>query len=237
MQINNLERKKILFLLKEYLNEYGLNYSVEARNYIEEHFLELLGCDMAPDILFQIYAKLNIIPKNKNIYVNFYNIIKKLYGLDGNILEVGAGFYPILAEYIDEYQSKIKKGSITIYDPLLVPNRLGNIKMYKENFYSTINTSKYDLLVGIAPCEATKDIIVNAINYSKPFYLAMCGCTHFSSDELYEMPYFLSNYNKMYEKWVDSVYFLAKNQENQGFEIVKNYVKNFPYPIIYSKRK
>ena len=76
MQINNLERKKILFLLKEYLNEYGLNYSVEARNYIEEHFLELLGCDMAPDILFQIYAKLNIIPKNKNIYVNFYNIIK-----------------------------------------------------------------------------------------------------------------------------------------------------------------
>ena len=60
------------------------------------------------------------------------NFINEKYGLNQDILEVGSGFFPTLAEKIDTYQQSTNKGSITAIDPLLIPTSLGNVKLCKS---------------------------------------------------------------------------------------------------------
>ena len=58
--------------------------------------------------------------------------LNEKYGLNQDILEVGSGFFPTLAEKIDTYQQSTNKGSITAIDPLLIPTSLGNVKLCKS---------------------------------------------------------------------------------------------------------
>ncbi len=225
---------KLQQALNQYLQKYGQYYSKDAKSFIEQEFFHLLDSDIAPDILMQLYAKFKVLPKEKDIYYRFTDWIDKQYHIDKNILEIGGGYYPMLAKNISERQVKLQKGTITVYDPLLVTTKLENIKLYKTPFINKTDISSYDLLVGISPCEATRTMIQSAIEYRKEFFIALCGCTHF---DFYELSYIYGSYEEMYKKWLETVYLLAKEQEKNGFKIYMEKEDFFPYPLIYSKKQ
>ena len=64
-------------------------------------------------------------------------------------------------------QLKINKGTITIYEPLLVDAKAKypNMTIHKEDFTQKTDITKFDLVTGIMPCEATETIIEQACRF------------------------------------------------------------------------
>ena len=193
--------------------------------------LGLFGAYLSFGYIFT--PKIMLYYDEENIYLGFSKMIGERYGWDTKILEVGGGYYPIFSKYIDDAQTKNGLGKITVFDPVLVTNKLGTVNLQKKEFSHDIDVSDFDLLVGICPCEATTEIIKSAVVNKKEFFIAMCGCTHFP---MYDMPWFY-NPSYLYPMWVEEVVALAKEQEDDGFEVIQETVDNFPYPIISSKIK
>ena len=233
MKLTASDRVRYMNMFQKYLREYGDAYSETSRDFIKENFLKLTEPGQTPDILVQLYAKFGMLSDEENIYLGFSKMIGERYGWDTKILEVGGGYYPIFSKYIDDAQTKNGLGKITVFDPVLVTNKLGNVNLQKKEFSHDMDVSDFDLLVGICPCEATTEIIKSAVVNKKEFFVAMCGCTHFP---MYDMPWFY-NPSYLYPMWVEEVVALAKEQEDDGFEVIQETVDNFPYPIISSKIK
>ena len=233
MKLNAFQKIKYVNMFRKYLNEYGSAYSDSSRKFVEETFLKLTEPGETPDILVQLYAKFGMLSDSENIYLGFSKMIGEQYGWNTKILEVGGGYYPIFSKYIDDAQKKNGKGTITVMDPVIVTNKLGRVKLQKEEFSHDMNVSQFDLLVGICPCEATTEIIKSAVINQKEFFIAMCGCTHFP---MTDMPWFYGH-SYIYRMWVEEILYLAREQEKDGFIIHQEMVDNFPYPIIYSKTK
>ncbi len=96
------------------------------------------------------------------------------------VLEIGGGCFPAFSKYFDEFQREHNMGgTITTYDSRLITNKLGNIKLHKENLYEDMSVQSYDLIVGIMPCDAKELIVKKATLEHKEFFIAMCGCTHY----------------------------------------------------------
>ena len=233
MKLTAFQRIHYMNMFRKYLKEYGSEYSDTSLEFIKENFLKLTQPGETPDILVQLYAKFGMLNETENIYFGFSKMIGDKYGWDSKILEVGGGYYPIFSKYIDDSQTKEGTGTITVMDPVLVTNKLGNVKLQKQEFAHDMDVSNFDLLVGICPCEATTEIIKSAVINKKEFFVAMCGCTHFP---MYDMPWFYGQ-AYLYHMWVDEVMRLAQEQEKDGFTITQEYVDNFPYPIISSQIK
>jgi hypothetical protein len=74
------------------------------------------------------------------------NVIEQEHGVIGkNILEIGAGPFPRLAELISIKQNG--NGSITAYDPSLVTDYLHDVRLVKEKFTNTALLNNYDLVI------------------------------------------------------------------------------------------
>lgn len=161
------------------------------------------------------------------------NFINEKYGLNQDILEVGSGFFPTLAEKIDTYQQSTNKGSITAIDPLLIPTSLGNVKLYKSSFSSNMSLKNYTLVTSMYPCESTVRIIESANAQDKDFSLLTCGCTHFSVYELYYGGY------STVEDWQNYLYRLVKETSKSDRIIDIDYLndKEVTTPIISSRKK
>ena len=155
------------------------------------------------------------------------------YGWNTKILEIGGGYYPMFAKYIDEFQSKHKGGTITVMDPVLVTTRMGKAKLQRKKFSSSMDVSNFDLLVGICPCDATKDIIESAVINKKEFFVALCGCDNIPGFDL-ERILFPPLKRALL---LDQALNLAKKQEKDGFKVSVDRVAEFPYPVISSVRK
>ena len=94
-----------------------LQYDNSAlRNYIITNFVKLYATDRAIPELLQLYSKLGILPDKYNSYLEHANIIERMYGLDMHILDVGAGYIPVLSEIIASRQINTKAGKITAID-------------------------------------------------------------------------------------------------------------------------
>ncbi|MBQ4031536.1 MAG: hypothetical protein II625_07250 [Bacilli bacterium] len=217
---------------------YSQRYKPETWEYIEEHFYDDIHSNEAPDILMQIYSELDIVPSAGNFYRKHLKLIKKLFPLDGNIVEVGAGRIPALANLIASEQLRIGKGTITIYDPLLVQMtpKYPNIEIHKEYFYNDTDISHADLVVGVMPCDATESILENAIASDKDFYVAMCGCVH---SPLQSMSMFgFGTSPEIYQaEVIDKAKTLLKQYgDHSRLEVTK--LKDHPinYPILYNRR-
>lgn len=143
--------KNPLELLREYLNLYQAMYFPEAIEFIEDNFEEMILDKDKTDIVNQIYAELGLLPDEYNYYLGFAKIIGEKYGFKCNILEIGAGFFPILSKYIDLYQQELGCGTITTFDTKLVTSKLGNIKLHKEAFTEDMDVSNYDLIIATMP--------------------------------------------------------------------------------------
>lgn len=136
----------------------------------------IYGIKDAISILRQIYAQSNLLNDNDNEYLRLLNyLLFKKYNLGGNILEIGGGVYPVLSSYIDAYQRRIGKGTITVIDPRLGISKLGNIKLVKDNF-SIDDIKNYDLVISQSPCIITHDVLDSAIDNGKEFFVTLCKC-------------------------------------------------------------
>ena len=109
------EKLKQMFLTIR--NGILLQYDNSAlRNYIITNFVKLYATDRAIPELLQLYSKLGILPDKYNSYLEHANIIERMYGLDMHILDVGAGYIPVLSEIIASRQINTKAGKITAID-------------------------------------------------------------------------------------------------------------------------
>ena len=222
---DNLKNK-----LNNFFEKYKDFYDERMIRYTYDHIEDYLNGGDAVDLLAQVSYAIDETPvSGKLIYDSFFEFLKEYNGIDKDILEVSCGMYPILADKIDKYQQKNKKGTIGAYDPLLITTKLGKIKLYKENFNEKTNIDKYSLLIGFYPCEATTKIIKRANEEDKDFTVALCGCTHF--DDYY---YFMT---PTFNMWLNYVYGIAKDTLKGNREIEINNIEDLEYPIISSKRK
>ncbi|MGE5455726.1 MAG: hypothetical protein ACM3O4_01285 [Ignavibacteriales bacterium] len=218
--------------LDAFLSEYGDRYEPDHLEYIIDNFEEFLYERGRPDILNQIYAELDLVEDDNNLYKEHLKVIKRLYGLGIDILEIGGGFFPIFSKYVDEEQRILKAGTITVYDSKLITSRVGNVILKKEEYTKNISLNQYKLIVGIMPCEATELIIKKANEENKDFYVALCGCRHF--------PQYNYCYTPSEQEWFNYVYTIAKHSLPSERELDVNYLpESFEchYPIISSKIK
>ncbi len=180
-----LANKSINDVIKEVFSYNSFN---DRLKYIEDTF----GKKNALSILRQIYASVGALNESENEYLNVFNFLQKHYNLNGNILEIGGGYYPALASYIDKYQRKIGCGTITVIDPELGVSKLGSIKLYKEIFNKQDDISSYDLIISQAPCLMLDEITQAAIQKNKEFFVTLCKCV------IDKYPYMIDFYSDDY---------------------------------------
>lgn len=106
----------------------------------------------------------------------FLDFLKNNYNLEKvvNILEVGGGENANLATML------VKEGyHVTCIDPLINLNIQDNIIRIKDYFdYQKFDVSKYDLVIGQEPCQATEHIIRACIQADVSFIIILCGTAH-----------------------------------------------------------
>ena len=218
-------------------DKYAGRYNPEEWEYIEEHFYEDVHEEEIPDLLRQVYAELDIVPSGAGYYRKHFKLLKKLFPLDGNIVEVGAGRLPSFANLIASEQRHIGKGTITLYDPLLVQldPRYPNMEMHKEYFSMDTDISNTDLVVGIMPCEVTETILEKAISEDKDFYIAMCGCVHspLSSMSMFGFGTSPEIYQRQVMDKADALLQMYRSSKKLGITKLKDHPAN--YPILYSE--
>ena len=175
------------------------------------------------DYVACVRSFLNLDPEEKDRYKTYFKFLKENFDLTGNILEIGAGTFPTLAHYIDKEQQKNKKGSIEIYDPLLVTTNLGNIIANKSLFEDDEKAKDKDLLIGMAPRDATEVIVRTANKYKKPFSILMSPNIKKSSK---------------YDEEADALLELINSTKNDSYNVGVSYLDEscyYPYPIVYKK--
>lgn len=217
--------------LENYLLKYGSNYPQDLLKYIIEHYGKDLDKEM-PDPINQIYDATGLYTKEENPYLQYLKLIKDYFDIRGNILEIGGGFYPSLASHIADEQIRLKSGTITVYDKNLVTTSLKNIKLIKRDFTTEDDINNFDLLVGIMPCQATSLIIKKANESGKEFFLALCGCTHFSRE-------YLMFHQPTLESWFEhirNIYYKTNIDDANLIEIISP-TKYNKYPILIKKNK
>lgn len=235
--MTNVERKKIELELQKYLLKYGNLYNEAALKFIKDNFFYLMNIPHSPDILLQIYSEIGVYKGENDIYNAHLNNIKKHFDISGNILEVAGGMFPAFGNLLAKEQLKLNSGTVTVMDPELIINspRYSNMKLVKSKFESISNLDNFDLVVGIYPCEATENIIIKSCESRKNFYLAMCGCVHFS---LYNgMVYGYTK--KAYQKYIIDLTnkFLEKYDNGTlEFDTIDSKFGRESYPILYNKK-
>lgn len=234
--IKEQNEKLLSTIFNKFLKEYSSLYEQDALEFIKENFWTYLYSNCAPDILMEVYGELGIEPTTgKSFYNAHLSKIEEIFGLDKNILDIASGMIPTFANKIAKRQLEIKKGTITIYEPLLLKTtpKYPNMTLHREYFTSETHIKEFDLLTGILACEATETIIESACKNQKDFYIAMCGCTHFKS--VYpHTPVSTERYQDYVIKKADR---LLKEYDN-GELIIEHLDNSYKlnYPIIYNKR-
>ena len=217
--------------LENYLLKYGNNYPKELLEYIIKNYDKDTDKEL-PDPMNQIYDATGVFSDKENPYLQYLKLIKDYFDIRGNILEIGGGFYPSLASHIANEQIRLKSGTITVYDKNLVTTSLKNIKLIKRDFTTEDDISNFDLLVGIMPCQATSLIVRKANEFQKDFFIALCGCTHFSREYLrFEEP--------TLEAWFEYIRNIYYKTNVDGVDLVEitSPTKYNKYPILIKKRK
>lgn len=232
--------EQIVYMKKlvDYLQKYGWGYSDNNIAFLLDTFLQPIPTKDLPDILKQIYAAFDMLEPEENCYLQFAKMVGERYGWDAHILEIGGGAFPAFAKYVDKLQKEHgSKGTITTYDPWLVVDKLGHVNLHRKTFSTSMSVDSFDLIVGIMPCKATETIIRKATLSHKEFFLAMCGCIHY--ELIIDSSGCIMMSDLTYDNYVRKVYDLAKKQEQDGFEVIKEDAKqySFKYPIIRSQRR
>ncbi len=195
---------------KEFYPEYFINNRLEKCNYG-------YTCDVD-----QIYCYLNKVNIKTTIYNTFYNITKKYFDLKNKrILEVGCGKIPILSGLF-----KDNNINIDAIDSNILINNYKDITTIKYDLQKEYDISKYDLIIGLRPCNITENIIDMCFKYKKDFIIYLCPCIHKSKN---------NNIFNTYEEWISYLKDKISNNKEYSFEFI--YSNNLPdnCPIIIGK--
>lgn len=221
---------------REFASKYASLYSKDAWEFIENNFYNNIHKRCAPDILMQVYAELGLYQSPAKFYHRHLKIIKDNFPIDGNIIDIGSGMIPSFANLMASEQRRLGKGTITIYEPLLLEMtpKYSNMELHKEDFTTNTDISKYDLVTGIMPCGATESILESAIKNRKNFYVAMCGCVHSPLSYFYG---YLGTSPELYqEKVIEDAKELMKTYDNGTLIITRLKNTEINYPILYNKK-
>ena len=216
--------------LNEFLNKYKDQYPQPAVEYIVNNFGKVLPLNN-PDILNQVYDALGMF-KDRNPYLAYLKLLEQHFDISSNILEIGGGFYPAFATHVRDRQLQTKKGTITVYDKMLVTQDLPHMKLVKQDFKIQDSVSPYDLLVGILPCDATTLIIKKANEENKNFFIVLCNCTHFSRQYLMFNRPTLENWRKYIKEVFDST-----KKDNEEMLVLDSPTKYTDYKVLIKKQK
>lgn len=224
---------EIELLFRKYIDIYGSRYDDIDKEYIINNFFKCLKED-SPDILNQIYYDLKVFKYGELYYDYYIDRINTLYGLNRNIIEVGCGYNPSVSKEISRLQLKLGNGTVTAYDPLLLNTKtdIKNLKLCKESFSEITDVSKFNLMIGIMPCNITEKMIESAAKNNLDLYLAMCGCVHNNSFPFPISPRYYQNYIINYAK---ALYENSKDKKIEVEFLPLQY--DIDYPIIYTKKK
>ena len=226
---------EIAKLFRKFAKKYRREYSDTSWEFIEENFWTYVYSNVCPDILMQIYS-VGIESPNGNFYKEHLRRIKERFDISGKVLDIGSGKIPAFANSLAYEQLQIGKGTVTLYEPLLISKKPKhkNMTLHKCEFTSETSIKEFDLITAIMPCEATELIIEQACRNQKDFYLAMCGCVHFDY-----VPWGMYIYPEMYQDHVIRKAQSLLKEYNNGELVVEQLDDNYDidYPILYNRKK
>lgn len=184
------------------------------------------------DIVREILDGLGLIPDEKNLYLQFIEIIKELYPdyKDMNIVEVGGGIFPRLGERLS---LQMEKGKVTVYDPLITTYKedTDKLKLKRHKFTRTTPVDGVDLIVALNLCKEAEALIDNVRMHGTDFVLGLDeGGPHGEGYDYFEWD----------DEWLHSTVISATHaveEQNMG-TLEKRYIIKpyYEYPIIYNKR-
>ena len=219
--------------LKEFVLHYGSLYPPGAIEFIKHSFVDSLDyvCDV--DILMQVKQAIGVKFDIPSFYEAHLQKIMENFDIGCNIVEIASGMYPALANLVATEQLKIGKGTITLYDPLLIPMdpEFPNMTIKRKTFSTRTNIKDYDLLISTMPCKITDAIIETAAVNHKNFYIALCSCDHFRK------PLAPEELGLYQEHEIDRAAYLTYKHGN-GEIIVDKLSDDYEIntPIVYNKR-
>lgn len=215
--------------------KYGSRYSEEFWNYIEENFEYYIDKNTSPCLLMQIYDQIGIKYPDGNFYEAHVNKVKANFDITRSILDIGSGHIPSFAKRLANEQRKLGKGTVTVYEPLLVQRRSteSNLHLHRKEFTETTRIKEFDLLTGILPCEATETMIEKACENQKDFYIALCGCVHAN----FYYPFMPITQSIYHDYLIDKAERLLNKYDN-GTLVVETLGDNYDidYPILYNRK-
>lgn len=182
--------------------------------------------DTITDEVYDFLIAKNLI-KNMPRHIKFAKYILSKYNTQNTkkILDVGAGRMCHLSQRLAR-----SKFDMTAIDPNIrlteEETQKANIQVFKNKFYCdefaskdilSTDISKYDLLVGLEPCDATEHIIRQSLKYDKPFEISLCAAPHKTLTG--EMP---NNYELWYKYLKGISTDISINEKNDSFIATNN---------------
>lgn len=233
--MNETNKNVVSQIYEQFLNKYSHKYDKQTLEYIRQNFWKNIGAEFNDSILFQIYSELGIY--NNEFYLSHLEKIKQNFYINCDVLDIASGAIPVFANLLAKEQLELNCGSVTIYDPRLISTspKYNNIIINQKPFNLKINIAPYKLITGILPCEVTEDIIRAACINQKDFYIALCGCDHFTSE--YDEYTFVDVLS--YEEYIINTAKWLVEKYNNGILVIDRLDDNslLNYPILYNKRK
>ena len=219
--------------LRAFLKKYGDAYPPEVVNFIKSCFKESLENIYDVDIMMQVKQAIGVKYDKPTYYEAHLQKIMENFDIGCRVVEIASGRFPALANLVATEQLKIGKGTITLYDPLLInmEPEYPNMTIKRKHFSHKTNIKDYDLLIATMPCRITDAILETAAENHKDFYVAICPCDHFRKPL---GPEELGLYQQ-YE--VDKAAYLT-HKYNNGQIIVDQLPDEYEIytPIVYNKR-
>lgn len=228
----NITEEELKKKITEYLVLHENDYTEEEIKQILSWYSSGMITDFSPELVRQLYAELDLMEPEHNLYLGFLNLIEQVHGINKRILEVGGGRIPSLGKYIAMRQ---QTGTITVYDPrLIIPSRIPypNLILRKQRFDCSVSLENTDLIIGYMPEEATSDMIQRACETKTDFVIALSDML--SEKDEYEL-------DEIWTDWqCNIIYDAAASVEKAGLGTLKTATLDKydnPYPIIYNHRK
>lgn len=175
-----LKREENPFI-KKLIKYLIMRESDDIENKIIE-FEKITAGDKLINVSDEVSDFLDLLFRNPTRWKSFANYIKDNYQLKkyNNILDVGCG------KFADLSIELIKEGyNVTCIDPNLNTDKINvaELKLIKDIFdYRIFDVAKYDLIIGLEPCDATEHIVRSALNNNKEFVVSLCATPHKSID-------------------------------------------------------
>lgn len=221
-----------IMLIQEFLAQHRSDIEPFEYEFIRKHADRINNHNFIyyPFVAREIFDKLGFVEDEENLYHRFFEFIKELYDINGmNILEVGGGVYPTLAERICT-----QAGTVTVFDPRLTKGLedTANLKLVRKNFNKKMNLDKYDLVVSLMPCKGAEAVLDACVEQDKDFIVGLCeGGPHGDCFDFYEDE----------EEWIHSMitYTESRLRRKGTGKLLKKTFDNcgYPYPVIYNSRK